>query len=174
MLQHLIVVFVAFILCDIYRKLCVMPGPIPPKTHTQARWYCCATCGRGKAELAVTLTLESLIKKFVHPTYDLNVETFPSGLCNTCKRSLYKCQTAENLEEPIQPYLQEAWAGFKLEDIRVPHTSAACRQCNCTMCLCAHFTCIGKTGSRKITTKPIVNPTGEPWNVRFSLMFQIE
>ena len=162
MSEHSKFVVIDLILCDMYRKLCMMPGPTPHKTHAQARRYCCAACGRGKAELLVTPTLESMIKKFIHPTYDLNVESFPSGLCNTCKRSLYKCQTAENSQTPIEPLLREVWAGFKLEDIRVPRTTAACTQCNCPMCHCAHFKCIGKTGPQKITNKPVVNPTGEP------------
>ena len=94
--------------------------------------------------------------------YYLTVDSFPSGLCNTCERSLFNCQKAEKLEAPIRPWVREAWAGFKLEDIRVPRTSAVCSQCNCLMCRCAHFNAVGNTGSRKITTKPVVNPTGEP------------
>ena len=69
MSEHLKFVVVDLTLYDIYRKLCAMPGLTLPKTLAEARRICCATCGRGKAELSVTPILESMIKKYIHPTF---------------------------------------------------------------------------------------------------------
>ena len=94
--------------------------------------------------------------------YDLTVESYPSGLCNTCKRSLYKCQAADNLKADFQPWVREVWASFRIENIRVPRTSVECEQCSCPMCRCAHFSPIGKTGPKKIVNTPIINPSNDP------------
>ena len=69
MSEHLKFVVVDLTLYDIYRKLCAMPGLILPKTQAQARRYCCAVGGVGKAELLVTPILESMIKKYIHPIF---------------------------------------------------------------------------------------------------------
>ena len=54
-----------------------MPGTKGPKTHDQARLHCCAACGRGGGvKHSVTPAIEQLIRKYVHPAYNVNVESF--------------------------------------------------------------------------------------------------
>ena len=97
-----------------------MPGSKGPKTHEQACQHCCAACGRGGVKLAVTPVLENLIKKYVHPAYDVKIESFPIGCCETCKRSMYKCKKAEEMNELVEPVRKKEWDQFKLEDIQYP------------------------------------------------------
>ena len=57
--------------------------PMFARTHLDARRTCCAGCGQGGksgAKHLVTPTLEILLKKFAHPTYDSTVESYSVGL----------------------------------------------------------------------------------------------
>ena len=94
-----------------------MPGPKGIKTHKQARRHCCAACGRTGATVDVSPALEKLIKEFVHPMYDISVESYPSGCCTTCQRAMYKCRKAKNHAQPIEPWQRDAWKTFQLQDI---------------------------------------------------------
>ena len=58
-----------YIICKFQKNLRV-PGPTPPRTHAQAKIYCCAARGKGKPQIEFTPALEKLIKRFVHPIYD--------------------------------------------------------------------------------------------------------
>ena len=131
-------------------------------THEQARYHCCAACGRTGATIGISPAIEKLIKEFVHPTYDVSVESFPSGCCPTYQRAMYNCRKAKKLAQPVEPWERDAWKTFQLQDIRVPRTSAKCSQCTCPMCHAAHYNPVGVVGRRDITCTPVVNPLGGP------------
>ena len=107
----------------------------------------------------VTSVLEALIQKYAHPMYDCTVESFPVGLCNTCKDSLYKCKRSEVDWNEVRP--QDTWLQFKLENIKVPRINANSYECPCTLCNCARFNPIGVLGTKSVVNKPTVNVSGE-------------
>ena len=137
-----------------------MPGSKGPKTHEQARLHCCAACGRGGVKLTVTPALENMIKKYVHPAYDVNIESYPIGCCDRCKVSMYRCRKAEESSESVEPWRKKEWDEFKLEDIHVPRTSAECGECPCPIRHCSHFNPCGVTGKKDIIHNPVINPDG--------------
>ena len=131
------------------------------RNHEQARKTCCAGCGQGKVgtQNCVTSALEKLIRKFAHKTYSKEVESFPNGLCNSCKRSLYRCRKAENEGSEIK--LRKEWSEFRLDEIKVSRLNADSSLCTCAMCKTAKFSPIGIQGSKEVVSKPYVNVTGE-------------
>ena len=134
--------------------------PHAPKTHEQACVSCCGACGRGGAQLVMTNVLAELVKRYAHPSYDLNIQSYPAGCCGICKKNLYLCKKAEKNSEVINPKITESWRQFVLEDIRVPRISEECSTCPCPMCCCATFNPIGFKGKKSIVNKPIINPSG--------------
>ena len=129
------------------------------RSHAENRRHCCAGCGRGGAKLEVTAVIETLIRKYAHADYDKTVNSYPSGICSTCKRSLYKCRTQEEKEDTVTP--RSEWSSFELSLIKVPRNSDGIAECTCPMCKCGHYNPISVCGDQKMTLKPVVNVTGE-------------
>ena len=129
------------------------------RSHAENCHHCCAGCGRGGAKLEVTAVIETLIQKYAHADYDKTVNSYPSGICSTCKRSLYKCRMQEEKEETVTPRIE--WSSFGLSLIKVPRSSDENTECTCPMCKCGHYNPISVCGDLKITSKLIVNVTGE-------------
>ena len=109
---------------------------------------------------SVTPAIEQLIRKYVHPAYNVNVESFPLGCCEPCKRSMYKCKKAEETNQNLDSLKKKEWDLFKLENIHVPRTSAVCAECPCPICHCAHYNPLGITGKKDVKNKPVINPDG--------------
>ena len=116
-----------------------MPGTKGPKTHNQARRYCCAACGRGGAELAVSNALERLINKYAYSMYNVLVELYPTGYFFLSMSYLYKCKNGDDSGQEVNPLLRKEWEKFHLEKTKVPRSLAECKDCSCPMCKCAHF-----------------------------------
>ena len=83
---------------------CSLPCREPPSLLCRVweRW----------AKLEVTAVIETLIQKYAHADYDKTVNSYPSGICSTCKWSLYKCSMQEKKEETVTPQIE--WSSFRL------------------------------------------------------------
>ena len=123
------------------------------KDHEDGRRSCCGACGKGGAELAVTPALEELIRRFAHPSYSVQVQSFPVGMCKSCKTYLYKCKS-----KGAAP--REEWAAFKLEEIHIPRVPLG-TDCQCAICHTARFNPVGFNGEMKVKTSPVINPSGD-------------
>ena len=126
----------------------------PVRNHEEARLSCCAACGKGGAQLAVTPALQELIKRFAHPCYSVEVQSFPVGLCKYCKTCLYQCRS-----KGAAP--REEWAAFKPEEVHIPRVPPG-TDCQCAMCHTARFNPVGIKGEKKVVTSPVINTSGGP------------
>ena len=88
----------------------------------------------------MTPTLEELIKRFAHPSYSVEVLSFPVGLCKFCKKNLYQCKS-----KGAAP--REEWAAFKLEEITIPRVGPG-NNCQCAMCHTGRFNPNGFKGKK--------------------------
>ena len=124
-----------------------------PKTHEEARLSCCAACGRGGAKLVVTAITEGLIRRYAHPSYNASIQSYPGGLCKSCKTYLYQCKS-----KGAAP--REEWTAFKLEEITIPRLPNSSTNCSCSMCHTSHYNPVGVKGEKKITLNPVINTSG--------------
>ena len=67
--------------------------------------------------------LELMIKKYVQPSYDVMIESYPAGCCNSCQQNMYRCKKAEDSGKLIEPHKEHEWNLFSLEIIHTTHLS---------------------------------------------------
>ena len=66
---------------------------VPPKSHDQCRGEMCCACGEKAGSRKVSESLEVLIRKWAQPIWSPDVMSYPSGICNACRRLLYKFES---------------------------------------------------------------------------------
>ena len=86
------------------------------------------------------------------------MDSFPVGLCDSCKRLLYRYSKTEDNSDAVEP--REARTDFNLEKIKVPRISAYCTDCPCPICRCAKFNPIGFCGAKNMINKTVINVEG--------------
>ena len=86
--------------------------------HEDCRGRLCICCGSKLSTSSVMSTSEeALVKEFrPHPAYDRSILSYPTGLCSTCRRSLYKIQTEITVKAWGGPQ-PSSWAQFNIDSI---------------------------------------------------------
>ena len=108
---------------------------------------------------------ESLVKEYGPVTaYDRSLTNYPSGLCTSCHRALYKIKAKQPVKMWAGPR-PPSWAGFKIDAIfgarscGSPDQKGELRMCD----ICAHVRSnpIGSKLSKKEANKPkVLQPRG--------------
>ena len=138
--------------------------PYHALTHESARKKCCAACGkggqgRGGSKIdSIIPTIESLIQEYAHPSYNVQVCSFPSGICSYCRRQLFLRKGQKSRGEEVAEPLS-IWKDFHLEEIYVPRGVAA-KDCPCPICQCGKFNPVGMTGEKTVTNHPSIQVSG--------------
>ena len=77
----------------------------------------------------ITTMVANRIKKWVKPEFDPEVQSYPVGLCMTCRRQLSECEKLG----VTSPAIKAKWDAFKLQNIHIPRGQDA-RTCCCDIC----------------------------------------
>ena len=107
---------------------------------------------------SITQTIESLIQEYAHPSYNVQVCSFPSGICSYCRRQLFLRKGQKSRGEEVAEPLS-IWKDFHLEEVYVPKGSAA-KDCPCPICRCGKFNPVGMTGEKTVTNHPSIQVSG--------------
>ena len=59
--------------------------PSKTSTHEDCRESVCCCCGVKTSKKRITVGQQDMVKTFAKPEYDSLVQSFPAGLCNTCR-----------------------------------------------------------------------------------------
>ena len=59
--------------------------PSKTSTHEDCREAVCSCCGVKTAKKRITISQEIMVKAYAKSEYDSSVQSFPVGLCNTCR-----------------------------------------------------------------------------------------
>ena len=151
------------ILCILCYRISITM-PYHAITHETARKKCCAACGkggqgRGGSKMdSITPTIESLIQEYAHPSYNVQVWSFPLGIFSYCRRQLFLQKGQKSRGEEVAEPLS-IWKDFHLEDIYVPRGVAA-KDCPCPICRYGKFNPVGMTGEKTVTHNPSIQVTG--------------
>ena len=85
----------------------------------------CAACGGKAGKNNVSEALGKKIRKWAQPSWSSDVISFPTGICEPCRRALTDCEKMQSDELPDRPGLTSRWRNFKLEQIEVPRGQLA-------------------------------------------------
>ena len=113
--------FSFFILSDtMYSKLA--------RSHDQARSLVCCACGcKDLKSQPITEGLEEIVKTEVFAGYDRQDTYFPSGLCGTCRKNLFKAKRGDVVPSTVR----DRWNSMSYLSFRPPSRSTPCV---CTIC----------------------------------------
>ena len=117
----------------------------PPLTHDQCQKEMCAACGAKAGKKKVSDGLGVMIRKLAQPGWNPEVISYPTGICESCRRALFDCEKLKCNELPDRPGLLSRWKAFKLEKIEVPRKQLA-NSCSCSICLVRQSNPVGKPG----------------------------
>ena len=86
--------------------------------HEDCRGRLCICCGSKLSTSSVMSTSEeALVKEFrPHPAYDRSILSYPTGLCSTCRHSLYKIRAGTPVKAWGGPQ-PSSWAQFNIDTI---------------------------------------------------------
>ena len=101
-----------------------------------------------RQERTVTPVLGSLIKKWAQPNWNPEVVSYPSGICETCRKQLINCEKRPSLEGSGS---RERWQAFKLENISVTRGQLS-QDCSCPICIACRSNPVGKKGFNQAKT----------------------
>jgi hypothetical protein len=102
-------------------------------THEQCRAAMCAACGARAGERALTPALGEKVRRWAQPSWSPEVMSYPSGICEYCRRLLGRCEKEGVVDLPDRPGATQRWKDFQLECITVPRGQLA-SQCICPIC----------------------------------------
>ena len=97
--------------------------------HEEFRSRICCCCGSKKNTSPIGDAGVNLVKTFVFSGYSTEVLSYPTGLCGTCQRQLYKAKKGE----PVSDEMKRRWESVNLEELSVK----VCRggeSCDCNIC----------------------------------------
>ena len=72
----------------------------PPLTHDQCRKEMCAACGAKAGKKKVSDGLGVMIRKLAQPGWNPDVISYPTGICESCRRALFDCEKLKCNELP--------------------------------------------------------------------------
>ena len=116
-----------------------------PKSHDQCRGEMCWGFGVKTGSRKVSESLEVLIRKWAQPIWSRDVTSYPCGICNTCRRLLYKCESGDSSSSGGVIQGTDRWKTFKLENISNPCIIRA-SNCSCPICTARKSNIVGKKG----------------------------
>ena len=132
----------------------------PPLTHEQCRKDMCAACGGKAGKNNVSEAVGNKIRKWAQPSWSSDVISYPTGICEPCRRALTDCEKMQSDDLPDRPGLTSRWRNFKLEQIEVPRGQLA-SSCSCPICFARKFNPISKMGAKVVAEKKQVMPKGQ-------------
>ena len=140
--------------------------PRNAKTHEENRMESCACCGgkvvpqHGRRKItAPTGAIVKRIQDFAKPEFSMEVNSFPLGLCEWCRKQLATCAKLKKENKPVPSTYKAKWDSFKLQNINIPRGQLA-RTCKCDICL-ARRSRVGVDGFDRFNKKTKIVPRGE-------------
>ena len=133
---------------------------VPPKftTHEDCREAVCCCCGVKTAKKRISVKEETLVKKYAKTEYDSKIESYPAGLCPSCRSRLFECGKGVDWNWLGRPHPKLLWDKFELQNERFdPSTHSAL---SCSICQVAKYTPVGQKRISKFE-KPKLGPKGE-------------
>ena len=116
--------------------------------HEDCRGRLCICCGSKLSTSSVMSTSEeALVKEFrPHPAYDRSILSYPTGLCSTCRHSLYKIRAGTPVKAWGGPQ-PSSWAQFNINTIFGVRTCGTTDQKGevlmCDLCVHIRFNPVG-------------------------------
>ena len=70
---------------------------VPPKftNHNDCREGVCCCCGVKTTKKHISVKEEALVVEFAKKEYDSKVQSYPAGVCSSCRRLLFMCAKAK-------------------------------------------------------------------------------
>ena len=102
-------------------------------THEQCRRKMCAGCGGSAGSNRQTPALGDRLRSWAQPPWSPKVTSFPTGVCETCRRQLSFCEKEQSADLANWPGAKQRWLNFKLEEVKVPQGQLA-SSCVCPIC----------------------------------------
>ena len=83
-------------------------NPHSAADHAENRKKVCSCCGiKCNAGRIITNQQIVLVKQFLNFDYDFNNECYPIGICDTCRKSLYKIENGKEVKLPVMPNFKD-------------------------------------------------------------------
>ena len=105
----------------------------PALTHDQCRQEMCAACGGRAGPRPVSTELGFKLRKWAQPGWSSEVMSYPTGICEYCRRLLSRCEKEGTTDLPGRPGATQRWQDFHLANISVPQGQLAAG-CLCPIC----------------------------------------
>ena len=137
----------------------VMSHNAVPLTHEQCRSRVCVCCGvkLKKNGLMSSSTMKVVKEHSCYPLYDPSILSYPTGLCSTCYRALYKIRSGEQMTSWGGPH-PPTWTEFNINSIFGARTCGNIDTQGltqlCDICKHVKFNPIGSKLPKKILNKP--------------------
>ena len=142
-----------------------MPSGGPAFSHEECQGQLCCCCGVKLSKYkAISVTDEALVMQYgPSPSYDSSVPNYPTGLCSSCQRCLYKIRSKQPVKswDGPQPH---SWSMFNIDAIfrartcGTPGLNGELRKCD----ICSHVRS-NPIGS-SLPKKEEINPVLVPWS----------
>ena len=121
---------------------------VPPKftNHNDCREGVCCCCGVKTTKKHISVKEEALVVEFAKKEYDSKVQSYPAGVCSSCRRLLFMCAKAKKNKVDWEwmgrsnPKL--VWDKFELPKERFDPSTHSDQ--TCTLCQVAKFSPVGK------------------------------
>ena len=131
-----------------------MPSSGPSLTHEECRFCLCVCCGlKQKKSIAMTEAEELLVK--IHgpyPTFDRFNPCYPTALCPSCRRALYKVK-AKQLPKGWRDCQPPSWKKFNVNKIFGVRKCGTFdnygKQQKCDICTLVRSNPIGESGPNR-------------------------
>ena len=105
----------------------------PALTHEKCRQEMRAACGGRAGPRQLSPGLVIMLKKWAQPSWSSEVTSYPTGLCEYCRRLFFLCEKEGTTDVPGRPGAVDRWRDFQLEDISVTRGQLAA-DCSCPIC----------------------------------------
>jgi hypothetical protein len=127
----------------------------PALTHDQCRQEMCAACGGRAGPRPVSTELGSKLRKWAQPGWSSEVMSYPTGICEYCRRLLSRCEKEGTTDLPGRPGATQRWQDFHLENISVSRGQLAAG-CSCPICQARKSTSKSRGSSGSLNNVEIV------------------
>ena len=103
------------------------------RSHEDNRRICCAGCGKKDLKCHnITPTIEAVLKEEVYDGYNSSDCYFPSGICSTCRASLFIARKGS----VVPAVVRDRWNSMDYSKFRPPSRSTPCM---CQICQVVRF-----------------------------------